>query len=226
MRSTVRVVLSSYVVVLAGCSSALSGAPSPTAQAGGVIQQGSAAKALAPAPIRFGRARATASDTLSVQIQGPAAVTTPGAAQFTADVRNGRAARYYYWWFVASCAKGAGCTPSSYHLAAEGPDRATLEVPFGAQHAERDIVVQVAEIDGDGLTGSSGQLAVMGPAPRGPAREKVSGGICDWYAGSFYPHRGLYTDPYSGRTWERGFRRDYCKNQVSWEPTGTPRTET
>jgi hypothetical protein len=153
-------------------------------------------------------------------------MTAPGTGQFTAEVRNGRASRYYYWWFVASCAKGAGCTPSSYRLAAEGEDRTSLDLPFGAQHAEKDIVVQVAEIDGDGLTGSSAQLAVAGPAPRGAMREKVSGGICDWYAGNFYPHRGLYTDPYSGRTWERGFRRDYCRNQVSWEPTGAPRSET
>ena len=225
MRSTVRVALSSYVVVLAGCSSAFSGAGSP-AGGPGVIQQGSPARSMAVAPIRFSRARATAFDTLSVQLQGPAAVTTPGSGLFRVDVRNGRAARYYYWWFVASCAKGAGCTPSSYRLAAEGEDRTTLEVPFGPQHAEKDIVVQVAEIDGDGLTGSSAQFVVTGPAPRGPLREKVSGGICDWYAGEFYPHRGLYTDPYSGRTWERGFRRDYCRNQVSWEPTGTPRPET
>lgn len=226
MRSPVRVVLSSYVVVLAGCSSAVAGGPSAASQPGTVIQQGSPVRALSPAPIRFARARATASDTLSIQVQGPAAVPAPGAARFTAEVRNSRAGHRYYWWFVASCAKGAGCTPSSYRLAAEGEDRTTLEVPFGAQHAEQDIVVQVAEIDGDGLTGSSAQLAVLGPAPRGAPREKVSGGICDWYAGEFYPHRGLYTDPYSGRTWERGFRRDYCKNQVSWEPTGRPRTET
>lgn len=226
MRSTVRLVLSSSVVVLAGCSSALSGAPAPAGQAGGVLQQGGPVRTLTPAPIRFARARATTSDTLSIQIQGPAAMNAPGAGLFTADVRNGQAARYYYWWFVASCARSVGCTPSSYHLAAEGEGRTTLEVPFGAHHAERDIVVQVAEIDGDGLTGSSAQFAVAGPAPRGAVREKVSGGICDWFAGEFYPHRGLYTDPYSGRTWERGFRRDYCRNQVSWEPTGTPRPET
>jgi hypothetical protein len=225
MRSPVRVVLSSYIAVIVGCSTALSGAPAPS-PSGTVVQQGGAVRALAPAPIRFGRARATTSDTLSVQVRGPAAVKAPGAGQFTAEVRNGRAGRYYYWWFVASCAKGAGCTPSSYHLAAEGEDRTSLDVPFGAQHAEKDIVVQVAEIDGDGLTGSSAQFAVIGPAPRGAPREKVAGGICDWYAGDFYPHRGLYTDPYSGRTWERGFRRDYCRNQVSWEPTGVPRTET
>lgn len=226
MRSTVRVVLWSYVVVVSGCSSALSGSSAPAGQPGTVLQQGSAARALAPAPIRFARARATAGDTLSIEVQGPPALKAPGTGQFTAEVRNGRATRYYYWWFVASCAKGAGCTPSSYHLAAEGENRTSIEVPFGAQHAEKDIVVQVAEIDGDGLTGSSAQVAVLGPAPRGPAREKLSGGICDWYAGTFYPHRGLYTDPYSGRTWERGFRRDYCKNQLSWEPTGRPRTET
>jgi hypothetical protein len=225
MRSTVRIALSSCLVVLAGCTSALSGGP-PSAGQGGVVQQGGPARTRAAAPIRFARARATASDTLAVRIQGPSALTAPGTGQFTATVGNGRANRYYYWWFVASCARGAGCTPSSYHLAAEGEGQSSLEVPFGAQHAEKDLVVQVAEIDGDGQTGSSGQFAVTGPALRGPSREKVSGGVCDWYAGSFFPHRGLYTDPYSGRTWERGFRRDYCRNQLSWEPTGAPRSET
>ena len=46
----------------------------------------------------------------------------------------------------------------------------------------------------------------------------MSGGICDWFAGNFYPHRGLYTDKLSGKTWERGFRRDYCGNKISWGP--------
>ena len=220
MRSTVRLILSSYVVVVAGCSTAISGAPGGSP---GVMQQGTPARAMAPAPVRFSRARVGASDTLSVRIQGPAAVKSPGAGQFTAAVENGQGRRYYYWWFVAACAKGSGCVPSSYHLAAEGEDRTTLEVPFGATHAEKDIVVQVAELDGDGQTGSSAQFAVLGPAPRNGGHEKVSGGICDWFAGDFYPHKGLYTDPYSGRTWERGFRRDYCGNKLSWEPTGAPR---
>ena len=216
MRSTVRLVVSSYLVVTAGCSSATAGSPDPGA--GNVIQQGSAARSLAAAPIRFKRARATATDTLTVSIQGPAAIPAAGAAQFRASVGNSRANRYYYWWFVASCAKTTGCVPSSYHLLAEGEERTAVDVPFAASSAEKDIVVQVAEIDGDGLTGSSAQLAVRGPSPRTNAREKVSGGICDWFAGSFYPHRGLYTDPYSGRTWERSFRRDYCGNRVAWAP--------
>lgn len=216
MRSTVRLVVSSYLVVTAGCSSATVG--STTGTPGSVLQQGSPARALASSPVRFARARANMTDTLSVRIQGPAAVPAAGTAQFTAAVENGRARRYYYWWFVASCAKGAGCVPSSYHLLAEGEDRTSVGVSFAANHAEKDLVVQVAEIDGDGQTGSSAQLAVAGPSPRTSGKEKVSGGICDWFAGSFYPHRGMYSDPFSGRTWERAFRRDYCGNKISWVP--------
>jgi hypothetical protein len=218
MRSTVRLALSSYVVVIAGCSTVRMGQPAPVGAGGTVIQQGSPSRALAAAPIRFARARATLTDTLSVRVQGPTAVTMAGPVQFAAAVENGRAQRYYYWWFVAACAKGAGCAPSSYHLAAEGEDQTTLAVPFGMANAEKDIVVQVAEIDGDGLTGSSAQFAVTGPAPRNGGKERVSGGICDWFAGEFYPHKGLYTDPVSGRTRERGFRRDYCGNTVKWRP--------
>jgi hypothetical protein len=219
MRSKVRLVLSSYVVVVAGCSSATKAAPAPAGYSGEVVQQGTLARERAAAPIRFARARVGASDTLAVRIQGPASVRVAGEAQFTAAVENGKAGRYYYWWFVASCAKGAGCTPSSYRLVAEGEDRTAVGVPFGALHAEKDIVVQVAEIDGDGQTGSSAQFAVTGPSPRRSApREGVSGGICDWFAGTFYPHKGMFTDPFTGQTWERPFRRDYCGNKISWGP--------
>jgi hypothetical protein len=217
MRSKIQLVLSSYVVVVTGCSSATKGAPA--GYSGGVVQQGGPVREAAAAPIRFSRARVGASDTLFVRVQGPTAVKTEGSAQFTAAVENGRARRYYYWWFVAACAKGVGCAPSSYHLVAEGEDRTAVAVPFMAVHAEKDIVVQVAEIDGDGQTGSSAQYAVTGPSPRqARAREGVSGGICNWFAGSFYPHKGMYTDSLSGRKWERAFRRDYCGNRISWGP--------
>jgi hypothetical protein len=228
MRSKVRLILSSYVVVLAACSSAPAPviAPVPGSSSGGVRQQGRpvGAPALAPAPaparrMKFARARAGSGDTLSVRVYGPAAVKLAGDVPFSAAIHNGGMRRYYYWWFVASCAQGAGCTPSSYRLLAEGEERTTVDVPFGPMNAEKDIVVQVVEIDGDGQTGSSAQLAVAGPAPR-PAqrREGVSGGICDWFAGSFYPHVGTYTDPKSNRTWTRRFRRDYCGNRISWAP--------
>jgi len=220
MRRTIRLVLSSAVVTVAGCSHATLGAPAPAASPNGVVQQGGPIRASAPTVIRFARARVGDTDTLSVQIQGPAAVKAAGEAQFTAAIENGRANRYYYWWFVAACAKSGKCVPSSYRLVAEGEDRTSVDVTFGAMSAEKDIVVQVAEIDGDGQTGSSAQFAVAGPSPRASVgREKVSGGICDWFAGSFFPHRGLYTDQYSGRTWERPFRRDYCGNKISWGPS-------
>ena len=219
MRSKVRLVLSSYVVVLAGCGSATAGTPAPAPAPGGVLQQGGPLGSPAAIPLRFGRARSGAADTLSIRIQGPASVTAPGAVPFRATVHNGGARRYYYWWFVANCAQGAGCAPSSYHLLAEGEERTAVDVPFGAMNAEKDIVVQVAEIEGDGQTGSSAQLAVAGPSPRPILRrEGVSGGICDWFAGSFYPHVGTFSDPRTGRTWTRRFRRDYCGNRISWQP--------
>ena len=216
MRSKVRLILSSSVVVLGACSTAAVGTPAPASSS--VLQQGGPLEA-APAPVRLGRARSGAGDTLSVRIQGPASVSAPGTARFTAAIHDGGGHRYYYWWFVASCAQGKGCAPSSYHLLAEGVERTAVEVPFAATNAEKDIVVQVAEIEGDGQTGSSAQLAVAGPSPR-PAikREGVSGGICDWYAGNFYPHLGTFTDPRTGRTWTRRFRRDYCGNRISWQP--------
>ncbi len=218
MRSKVRLVVSSYVVVLAGCSHAVGGTGAPAAYRGEVVQQGGPI-AEAPAPVRLARARVGDTDTLSVRVTGPSAVTSAGVIQFTAAVENGSARRHYYWWFVASCAKAAGCAPSSYRLVAEGEGRSAVGVPFAGTHAERDIVVQVAEIDGEGQTGSSAQFVVAGPMPVGStARRATKGAICDWFAGGFYPHRGLYTDPFSGRTWERGFRRDYCTNRISWSP--------
>jgi len=218
MRSKVRLIVTSYVVVLAGCSHAGGGTQAPVAYRGEVVQQGGPLDA-APVPVRLPRARVSDSDTLSVRVTGPAAVASPGVIHYTAAVRNGSASRHYYWWFVASCAKTAGCAPSSYRLLAEGEGRTAVEVPFADTHVERDIVVQVAEIDGDGQTGSSAEFAVSGPKPaRIGARRTTSRAICDWFAGEFYPHTGMYTDPFTGRTWERGFRRDYCSNRLAWSP--------
>lgn len=218
MRSKVRLVVSSYVVVLAGCSHPAGGTRAPVAYRGDVVQQGGPIDA-STAPVRLARARIGATDTLSIRVAGPTTVSSAGVIQFTAAVENGSASRHYYWWFAASCAKAAGCAPSSYRLVAEGEGRTAVGVPFADTHAERDIVVQVAEIDGDGQTGSSAQFVVSGPMPaKHTARRTTSGAICDWFAGGFYPHRGMYTDPFSGRTWERGFRRDYCSNQISWSP--------
>jgi hypothetical protein len=219
MRSKVRLILSSYVVVIAACSSAPVGTPAPTPVVGEVLQQGGPSASLTAKSRKFARARSGAGDTLSVGIYGPPAVKVAGDVPYSAAIRNGGTRRYYYWWFVASCAQGAGCAPSSYRLLAEGEERTTVDVPFGPMHAEKDIVVQVAEIDGDGQTGSSAQLAVPGPAPRPVVKkEGVSGGICDWFAGSFYPHVGTFTDPRTNRTWTRRFRRDYCGNRISWAP--------
>jgi hypothetical protein len=206
MRRSPRSVLWAYVVVTLGCTTNAVHAPEPRMPAD-VVSLTAASSSL--------------SDSLSVTVHGPAAVRQASTVRFTATVANGTAQRYYFWWFAAACARGAGCAPSSYLAIAEGEGRAEVGLPFGAEHQEKDLVVQVAEIDGRGRTGSSPEFMVEGPARRfggGGGAEGFTGGICDWYAGTFYPHTGRYTDPFSGRSWERAFRRDYCGNRVSWEP--------
>lgn len=205
MRSIVRVTLLSYVVVTACTPSAV---PTPGPQHFVAVRE-----------VRLGTARSGDADTLSVRVSGPIAVRTTSSVRFTATVANGRGPHYYYWWFVANCATRGSCAPSSYVLIGEGEEMTSVSVPFGAESAEKDVVVQVAEIDGRGRTGSSVEFAVMGLSQRqGDGSEGFAGSVCDWYAGSFYPHVGPYTDPFTGRTWKRRFRRDYCGNRVSWDP--------
>lgn len=207
MSRTIRWTLSSYVVVLAACAPARM---SPTSAGALPIQFRLVEAAMAP------------TDTLSVQVDGPSVVRTAHSARYTASVRNGRTVttRYYYWWFIASCAKGTGCAATSYRALAEGEGRDTVTVTFGSQHAEQDLIVQVAEMDGRGRTGSSTEFVVEGPARRvlGDGEHGFAGPVCDWYAGTFYPHAGTYTDTLTMRKWKRQFRRDYCGNRISWQP--------
>lgn len=196
-----------YVVVIAACAPARPAAPSPRQALG---------------DFRLVEAAISPAETLSVGISGPASVRAAGPARYAAIVRNGRTTttRYYYWWFVASCARGSGCAPTSYQALAEGEGRDTVTLSFGLAHAEKDLVVQVAEIDGRGRTGSSTEYVIEGPARRtlGGGQDGFGGTVCDWYAGSFYPHTGAYTDSLTMRTWKRRFRRDYCGNRISWQP--------
>ncbi len=214
MRHSARAVVWAYILITLGCTPASFQTSQFTSAADAV-----------PDVVPLTAASSDPADTLSVSVQGPAAVHEASTARFTATVANGTAHRYYYWWFVAACARGAGCTPTSYVPLDEGEGRNEVTLPFGAEHAEKDLVVQVAELDGGGRTGSSPEFPVEGPARRtsgggGGTYEAFTGSICDWYAGSFYPHLGRYTDPLSGRRWERSFRRDYCGNRVSWNPEG------
>ena len=207
MSRTIRWTLSSVVAVLAACTPARLAPPSP----GALL-----------ADFRLVEAAMEPADTLSVRISGPSALRTAGSARYSATVRNGATTttRYYYWWFVASCAKGTGCAPTSYRALAEGEGRDTVTVTFGGHHAEQDLVVQVAEIDGRGRTGSSTEYVVEGPArrPLGGGENGFGGSACDWYAGTFYPHTGVFRDSLTLRKWKRQFRRDYCGNRVSWQP--------
>lgn len=210
MNQPTRLLLSSLLLAVGGCTPSAMATPSPEREV------------LTPAePVRFAVVGSEPGDTLSVKIHGPARVSTPFTVTYSATVERGTAKRYYYWWFVAACATRNGCAPSSYQLLDEGEARTSVKLPFGANNAEKDLVVQVAEIGGKGRTGSSVEYPIMGPAQRmsgGGGVDGFTGGVCDWYAGSFYPHTGKYVDPFTGRSWERGFRRDYCGNRVSWDP--------
>ena len=233
MKGKVRLALSSYIAVLVGCAPALALQEPSIAPARLVaVNSASIERAAVPAPtaspaarsasVRLPRASAAASETLAVSVAGPGQVRSAGPAAYRASVANGASgSRYYYWWFVANCARRIGCAPSSYTLVAEGLGLDSVSVPVKATNAERDLVVQVAEMDGTGRTGSSQMFAISGPASKGPGSATRSGKVtCDWFAGSFYPHTGDFKDPHSGRTWTRKFRRDYCGNKVSWDPEG------
>lgn len=209
MRRTVGLVLSSFVVTACTPSAA---PPSPAIPGSHF------------APVRdidLGTARSGDADTLSVQVSGPSSLRATSSITFRATVVNATAKHHYYWWFVASCATRGGCAPTSYVPVGDGLDMTTVTIPFGAESSEKDIVVQAAEIDGDGRTGSSVEFVVIGPGRRlGDGADGFATSVCDWYAGSFYPHTGVYLDPFTGRTWKRNFRRDYCGNRVSWDPEG------
>lgn len=233
MKAKVHLALSSYIAVVVGCAPALA-LQEPSIAPARLVAVNSAsverATLSAPAPshdasassVRLPHASAAASETLAVSVLGPAQVRSAGAPSYRASVANGTTgSRYYYWWFAANCARRIGCAPSSYTLVAEGLGRDSVSLPMKSTNAERDLVVQVAEVDGTGRTGSSQMFAITGPASKAPTSASPASRVtCDWFAGSFYPHTGDYKDPRSGRTWTRKFRRDYCGNKVSWDPEG------
>lgn len=235
MKGKVRLALLSYIAVVVGCAPALA-FQEPSIAPARLVALGSSpldrAFDAAPAPARpaspaegvlFPHASAAAAETLAVSVAGPAVVRSASAPSYHASVANGApGSRFYYWWFAANCARRIGCAPSSYTLVAEGVGRDSVLLPVGDRNAERNVVLQVAELDGTRRTGSSPMFAIRGPAakPAPPPTASQPRVTCDWFAGSFYPHTGDYKDPHSGRTWTRKFRRDYCGNRVSWDPEG------
>ena len=233
MKGSVRLALSSYIAVVVGCSPAfafqepgiaparLVAMSSAPVERGALLTVPSPPSHEANAAVRLPHANAAAAETLAVVLAGPADVRSAGTASYRAAVANGaRDSRYYFWWFAANCARRIGCAPSSYPLVAEGVGRDSVVLPVTTANAERNLVVQVAELDGSARTGSSPMFVVSGPAQKAPAPATAGKASCDWFAGSFYPHTGDYTDPFTGRTWTRKFRRDYCGNRVSWDPEG------
>jgi hypothetical protein len=234
MKGKVRLALSSYIAVVVGCSPALAlqepavaparlGAMSSVSVERPVLVTPTPSRVVRASAVVLPHASAAAAETLAVSVSGPTQVMSAATPSYRAAVANGASSsRYYFWWFAANCARRMGCAPSSYRLVAEGLGRDSVALPVGVQNAERNVVVQVAELDGSGRTGSSPMFTVNGPAA-GRLHAPADGNVkptCDWFAGSFYPHTGDYKDPYSGRTWPRKFRRDYCGNRVSWDPEG------
>jgi hypothetical protein len=206
MKGKVRLALSSYIAVVVGCSPALAlqepamaparlVAMSSVSVERGVPASPAPSHAVRPAAVVLPHASAAAAETLAVSVVGPDRVLSAATPSYRAAVANGaNSSRYYFWWFAANCARRMGCAPSSYTLVAEGMGRDSVALPVGLQNAERNLVVQVAELDGSGRTGSSPMFTVSGPAA-GRLHAPQSGNAkptCDWFAGSFYPHTGDY----------------------------------
>lgn len=235
MKGMFRLALSSYVLVLSASAPALalqeSGLVSTRvsmmdpALVGQPTAASVAVRAERPARVarvRLPHASAAAAETLAIVVRGPSQVSTATTVAYRAAVGNGRNdSRYYYWWFAASCARRIGCAPSSYTLVAEGLGRDSVTLAVSSTTAERNLVVQVAELDAAHRTGSSPMFVVAGPAQRVTVgAQPAARPSCDWFAGDFYPHTGDFTDPYTGQSWPRKFRRDYCGNRVQWAPEG------
>lgn len=235
MKGMFRVALSSYVLVLGVSAPALALQervlvsarlsmlePALVDQPVAAPAAVSTSRSAVASRVRLPHASSAAAETLAIVVRGPSQLPAAGTAAVRATVGNGaNDSRYYYWWFAANCARRVGCAPSSYTLVAEGLGRDSLALPVSATTAERNVVVQVAELDGTHRTGSSPMFVVAGPAQRtGNGVQSAARPSCDWFAGNFYPHTGDYTDPYTGQSWPRKFRRDYCGNRVQWDPEG------
>ena len=163
MRRSAHALLWAYIVVSVGCTPTATPTPEPVRYLPADLPPVAMA-----GPRRGGpdTAKPVEAETLSVKITGPTAVHEASTVRFTASVPNGTAQRYYYWWFAAACARAAGCNPSFYVPVGEGEGKNEISLSFIAEHLERDLVVQVAELDGRGRTGSSPEFVIAGPARR------------------------------------------------------------
>jgi hypothetical protein len=152
-----------YIVVSVGCVPAARPTPEPVRYVSGDVMP--VAVTVVSRSVADTANRGDA-DTLSVRISGPTAVREASTVRFTATVPNGSAQRYYYRWFAAACARNGGCNPSFYVPVGEGEGKSEISLSFIPEHQERDLVVQVEELDGRGRTGSSPEFIVAGPARR------------------------------------------------------------
>ena len=163
MRRSPRALLLAYIVVSVGCTPAARPTPEPVRYVSAEVPPVPVAVVIRGVADTANRGDA---DTLSVRISGPTAVAQASTVRFTATVPNGTAQRYYYRWFAAACARSGGCNPSFYVPVGEGEGKSEISVSFIAEHHERNLVVQVEELDGRGRTGSSPEFIVAGPARR------------------------------------------------------------
>ena len=155
-------------------------------------------------------------DSLSVGIGGRILVQTPSSQRYSAGISNGTATRYYYQWFTADCTPD-NCATTPMSAFAEGEGLYSVYIPFASTNDEKDITVHITELDGSGRSGSK-RIEV-----EGPNLVSNGGGLvgipCDFYNDIFYPLTGSYTDPFTGVSRQRNFRRNYCGNAISWDPS-------
>lgn len=170
-------------------------------------------------PVEAHRYSASAStaptDSLHVSIGGRISVSTPSTQRYSASISNGSATRYYYQWFTLDCL--SYCSTSPLTPFAEGEGLSSVYIDFASTNDQKDISVHISEIDGNGRAGS------MRIETEGPNMVSSGGGLvyapCSYYDDIFYPLHGPYTDPFTGQTRDRPFRRNNCNNSIDWDPS-------
>lgn len=156
-------------------------------------------------------------DSLRVSISGIGIVRTPSTKTYNATVSNSTATRFMYQWFQTDCYSNCATVPM--WTLVEGEGISSIQSGFAQTTDYRIFVVHVTELDGTGRTGASQPFEAQGPdiwAQTDPTA--FANNPCNYYNDIFYPLHGPFTDPYTGVTQERYFRRNYCDNSISWGP--------
>lgn len=152
-------------------------------------------------------------DTLNVSLTGLTLVRRSGDQTYHATVQNPSAATLHYTWFVTDCA--SNCATASMVWYAEGDGMSSLVVPYTSTNDEKIITVHVNENIEGGRSGAQ-HLEAGGPNTFATG-EPIVQNLCDSYADVYFPLGGPYPWFEQGAA-DRGFRRNYCDNSVTWAP--------